>query len=322
MLGKPFEVPDNVHQLDSLERRTKPTCPKLPFIQKDLATYSKGYKGEHSLDYYFKILPENTFYIYHYIRLLENKFYFQIDLLLLTLKFLAILEVKTMSGKLFFDTKGHQLIQTYNDTEVTYKCPIIQVDLQAYRLRKWLTENKMPDIPIIPLVVVSNSSTKIETNETNRSFYEKVIHGHYLPTKLSRLLSFYQEDILTMKSAKSLNRLLLKKHTPFKKSILEDYNITKSDLMMGVYCPCCSHLPMIKIQKGWFCPKCKVTDKMAHREALKDYYYLFGNKITNRAARELLLVDSPYVVKRMLDSLCLKKEGENKSRKYWLDSLV
>ncbi|WP_100333151.1 nuclease-related domain-containing protein [Bacillus alkalisoli] len=322
MLGKPYEIPYNVHQLTSLERRTNPAYPKLPFIQKDLVTYSKGYKGEHSLDYYFQMLPENTFYIYHYLRLRENKFYFQVDLLLLTLKFLAILEVKTMKGKLFLDTKGHQLIQTYNDTEVTYQCPIIQVDLQAYRLRKWLIENKLPDIPIIPLVVVANSSTKIETNDTHRSFYEKVIHAHYLPTKLSKLLSMYQEDILSYKSAKSLNKFLLKKHTPLRKSILENYNMTKNDLTMGVFCPCCSHLPMIKKQKGWFCPKCKVTDKMAHSEALKDYYYLFGNKISNKEARELLLIESADVTKRLLGSMNLKQDGHYKNRKYLLDTLI
>lgn len=318
MIAKPFELPYNVLQLHAMERRGDPTHPMFPYVQKDLINWTKGYKGEHSLEYFLRMLPDKTYYIFYQLRLEENKQSFQLDLLLVSSKLIVILEVKTMGGTLFFDTNGHQLIQKIDNKEYTYQCPINQVNLQEYHLRRWLKENKFPDIPIISLVVCSKPSSKIETNDRSKSFFDKVIHAHYLPTKISKVEANIKLDILNHRELKSLVKSLLKKHIPLENSILEKYNMSDADLLKGVFCPSCSFLPMIKQKKSWFCSKCLAKSRTAHIDALKDFYFIHGNKITNSQARDFLMVDSPYVAKRILQSMDLEYEGEKKSRIYRL----
>ena len=75
---------------------------------------------------------------------------------------------------------------------------------------------------------------------------------------------------------------------------------------------------MTKQKKSWFCSKCLFKSRTAHIDALKDFYYIHGNKITNSQARDFLMVDSPYVAKRILQSMDLDYAGEKKSRVYTL----
>lgn len=63
---------------------------------------------------------------------------------------------------------------------------------------------------------------------------------------------------------------------------------------------------MLRRKQNWYCRSCEHISSEAHVSALNDYKMLIGDHISNKQARDFLLVELSYVVKRLL-----KKAGFN-----------
>ncbi|MBH0172538.1 NERD domain-containing protein [Fictibacillus sp. 23RED33] len=59
-----------------------------------------GHNGEKSLQYFYRYLPKQEADIIHNIRIKHMEFFFQIDTLIITSKFLIVLEIKNYTGEL------------------------------------------------------------------------------------------------------------------------------------------------------------------------------------------------------------------------------
>lgn len=112
---------------------------------------------------------------------------------------------------------------------------------------------------------------------------------------------------------------LIEAHIPSTNTILEKYNVSRKELIKGVICPSCSTAPMIRAKRKWFCRKCQHTCKDAHLAALNDYRLLIQGKISNREARAFLQINSPDVVKRILQNAKYRSIGSGKARLYVLE---
>jgi hypothetical protein len=150
MIIKKRTISLRIQQLEALLRRLPMHFPKRPEIEGELARYKAGFRGEQTLDYYLSYLPEKEYFIFHDIRLSDGIHYFQMDTLLLSLKYLLIIEVKNFYGTLFFDHTFHQLIRTANGNEEAYPDPILQVKTQQNKLEKWLEINKFSNFENLP----------------------------------------------------------------------------------------------------------------------------------------------------------------------------
>ncbi|WP_282138496.1 hypothetical protein [Rossellomorea aquimaris] len=129
-----------------------------------------------------------------------------------------------------------------------------------------------------------------------------------------------RKETATPKDVKKLIRTLKRKHEESKPSILERVNIEDKDLLKGVICVACNHRPLVRKHGTWFCLKCDSRNNDAHIQALKDYELLIAPTINNSELREYLVVDSPYVAKRLLQSLNLPTTGTKKGTQYILSS--
>lgn len=127
MIVKKRQLPLMILKLQSLLRRLPKNHPKIPYIEENLAKKMAGYRGEHSIDYPLSFLTFQNYFILHDLRLPHNDYFFQIDTLLISPKFILMLEVKNIAGKLFFDQEFHQLVRTLNDKEEVFPDPILQV---------------------------------------------------------------------------------------------------------------------------------------------------------------------------------------------------
>ncbi|OLO37181.1 hypothetical protein BTR23_13690 [Alkalihalophilus pseudofirmus] len=314
MIKKTRKIPLKILKLEALLRRLPSNHPKRNQLKEDLAKNKAGYNGEKAIDYHLLLLPDDKYTILHDIRIPHNNtYYFQIDSLIITPKYLLILEVKNINGSLHFDQTFHQLIRTTNEGEVAFPDPILQVQRQTSQLRLWLEKQKFPSTPICSFVVISNPSTIIKAAPN-----KVVIHAASLPHKINKLDIFYTQDILTLKEIKKLSNLLTKQHQPLDQNILQHYHIPQTDIITGVYCPECFHISMIRIRGKWFCPQCLNLSRDAHIPSLKDYSFLIGKEITNQQAREFLNITSITVTKKLLLSSNLQYSGDKKGRKYKL----
>nr|WP_276310196.1 nuclease-related domain-containing protein [Bacillus salacetis] len=88
-------------------------------------------------------------------RLFDGTHYFQIDSVIITGKYILIVETKNMPGTLNFDTEFNQLIRTNEKVEEAFSDPMIQVKRHKAQLRKWLACLHLSHLPIESLVVIS-----------------------------------------------------------------------------------------------------------------------------------------------------------------------
>ena len=129
----------------------------------------------------------------------------------------------------------------------------------------------------------------------------------------------HPEQKLSTKEMRKISRLLVKKHTPLNKDVLQQFQLSKTELLKGVQCSNCTYIPMKRTYGKWLCPTCNHSSKDAHIEALKDYSLLFSHTITNQELREFLVLTSESVAKKMLITLNLTYTGRNKARVYHLE---
>lgn len=319
MIKKQRQIPLKIKKLEALLRRLPSAHPQRKKIEEELAKSLAGFYGEQSLDYHLAFLPDKKYLILHDLRIPENENrYFQIDTLVLCERFFLILEVKNISGTLFFDQSFHQLIRKINDKEDGFPDPVLQVRRQQLQLELWLSKHRFPSMPIVSLIIISNPSTIIKTAPQQGQILQEVIHAAALPSKIKTFDSFYQKEIMNSKELRKLSNLLIKQHAPSNPNFLQQFQIHKTEILTGVHCPACFLLPIARKRGSWFCLHCTISYKDAHIPSLNDYALLLGATITNRELRNFLQLPSVSIATKLLDSLQLRHSGRFKNRTYEL----
>ncbi|MFC0559274.1 nuclease-related domain-containing protein [Halalkalibacter alkalisediminis] len=322
MIIKKRETTLAIEKLQALLRRLPSHHPLLPEIADELSNRLAGESGENSIDYPLSFLPSEDYFIFHGLRLFHEPHFFQMDTLIVTRKFLLVIEVKNISGLLYFDQHLQQLIRTKKDgVRQIFSDPILQVKRQKSLLEGWLVRNHFPPIPVTSLVIMSNPLTAISSNLEHRELSQLVTHRDSLPDRVTRLSEEFLGKDLPLHDFKRLLMTLQKQHTPLDPAILTQFKLTTDDLKEGVLCPSCSYSPLPRVYGSWHCPRCQVKHKDAHVKALKDYALLFGTQITNREARKYLKLESDALVKRILNKVGRKHKGITKGSVYDLSHL-
>ena len=319
MIVKLHEKEQEVLRLQALDRRVSMTLPTKVYVNKAYRNKIAEVKGEREVAYSLGFLNGKRFLILHNLRLSDEYGYFQIDTLILNERYIKILEVKNWYGTLLFDGNGQVIRIGDNQKEEGFPNPVTQAKMQKYRLQKWLNNQGFPIPPIDFFVVISFPSTIIKSLSPSKKTPEKVIYNNQLFFKIQELDEIYTSRVTKMEQLKRFSSYLIEAHTPPSDKILEKYNISKEELIKGVICSNCSTTPMIRKRGIWFCGNCNHTSSIAHLAALNDYKLLIGHKITNRDAREFLKIESPHVVKRLLQNAGYVVVGERKWRSYELE---
>ena len=319
-IEKERDFPLRIKQLEALLRRLDPDHEKRPEIEAELRRRIAGLKGEQSLDYYYTFLPEET-RVLHHVRLKnEHGYAFQIDTLLLTAALMYSLEIKSLSGELYFHKESGQMIRTINGAREGHSNPVLQAQRQSLQLKNWLKRHKLPEIPIEYGAIISSTSTIIETSPGNESIFDKVFHADLLPIKAARLFKKYP-TILNEKDIKKIVRTIKKNHEPLEQNILQIYGIKKSEILPGAQCPTCGALSAKYERKKWKCDRCGTTSVDAHKHALSDYVLLIGPEITNQEVCSFLQIPSRNIAYKLIKELNLPEQGTKKWRVYDLSHL-
>lgn len=322
MIQKKRPIPLQILMLEAILRRHPGKNLDHHIILDELERRRAGYRGEVSIDFYLRQLPEKDYKIYHDLNLPDGDFNCQIDTLLQTSKSLLIISVKNMTGKLVFDFNNSQFFQVNGDIERGYSDPIEQAVRHQKYLKKLLADNGFPPLPVDFLITFSNSNTILEFRGNNLKMKQRICKSDGLLKKIEQTTDLYPHETLSQKDMRRLSKLLIKLNYLPIKSILQRFGIEKSNLNPGVHCPCCNYLPMKRERKNWYCPACKTFSKNAHVNTLIDYCVIYGTKITNQEFRRITQIQSPDTARRLLVSLNLETTGANKNRVYFLENFL
>lgn len=304
--------------LEALLRRLPQNHPSRGKIEEDLAKGYSGYWGEQTLDYYVNQFIENEgYFIFQDLRLpTANNSHFQIDTLLLTLNYFLILEGKNIGGTLFFEKD--QLLRTQNEVTESFPNPIVQAENQQYHLKRLMEKHSLTIIPNDSFVVITNSKSIIKPNPNYPIAAKKVIRAAALRSKIDWMNNKYQQNILEKKEMQKLARILIKLHTPSIPDFMRIYQISRDEIMLGIYCEDCASLSITRIKRSWICSRCRRKKKNVHIGALIDYALLVNSTITNKKFREFIGIPSVHMASKMLSSLNLPSKGERRHRTYEL----
>jgi ribosomal protein L37AE/L43A len=314
LIEKERTYPIRLLMYEALIERILPNHPKIPLIESDYKARRAGFKGELQTDYRLSFLPEKGFHVFRDLRLLNGKWHFQIDTLILTLRYILLIETKAYSGTLFFDKHSEQMIQTKNDQEKSYDNPINQVRMQAWHLKRWLVNHKFSVPPIYQLVAISNSSTIIKVSD--RSLNNLIVKGDVLLSRVLQIDDTNSNPSYTDKEVKKLSKSLLKNHSSHYPDILKQYSLTPDDLHKGVQCPSCLSYGMNREKWVWRCPVCEHKSKTAHHKTVKELFLLISPTIKNQMCREFCSGISSKTASDLLISLNLPFTGTTNGRIY------
>lgn len=283
-------------------------------IEDQLYRIQAGFSGELKVDRYL----ESIEYLHSKIVLTDLHLStrsgktFQIDTLIVSRKYILILEVKNIKGDLYFKTNPHFLLRKLNDDSTRMECPITQMEVAKINLSHWLKQNGI-HMEVHGEVVLSNQSAFIkEIPESSPVIYMK---------RLTILLQEMESlpDLLDEPQLQEIVKRISEQKNNYKPlPLCKTFNINPADLKIGQLCKKCNEKLVYKTERIRFCLYCEVEQPNNHKELMIDWFLLVDNSITNEQCRYFFDVKEQHHVRYILKTFGLIKKGKGKNARYYL----
>lgn len=161
-------------------------------IRKQIKLFELGLKGENSV--LFEL--QNSFlpiHILHDFRIEHNGLSCQIDFVVLTRKFILLIEVKNYYGHILVNEKDEFIRQVFHGKKLAlqegFYSPLRQVERQSQIFESYMKEmGAVSRTPIKSVVVFTNNKTVINTNKASQRVQEKVI-------RVDNLVSYLKSEL-------------------------------------------------------------------------------------------------------------------------------
>lgn len=295
--------------------RLNPNHPHYSRLQSHYASRVAGLVGEQQVD---QVFQRYSFKMKHNIfngLSLTSSTKFQIDSLFLTPSYAVIFETKNLAGSIKVKNNPPQLIQTLDDGKVkSYVSPIVQLQNNTELLQDWFYYRKI-SLPIYGAIILAFPKKEVELFDTDVKF----LYPAGIPSFIRTLPT--PPPLLDQKSFLTVTKDLINSDADYiPHPIYLSYSIPIADFSSGVACSSCQSLGMTKYQGGWLCKVCSFKSRDAHRQAIRDWFLLFGEKMTNENCREFLHLPRRQTATRILTSMNMHLEGEKRNRTYSMKS--
>jgi hypothetical protein len=301
--------------LEAAIRRLPGHHEAIPALRSKQAAVQAGFGGEQELDKVFESYAFSMKHgIFHDLSLASST-YFQVDTLFITPWFAVLFEVKNIAGELTVTENPPQMIRVLESGQVSgFKSPIAQLESNCELFQDWLYSQNL-SLPVYGAVVLAYAKQRIEVFDTNIP----VLFPSAVPSFIRKLPT--TSPLLDDETFANLLSQLHSSHRHYIPSpICETYSIKHSDIRTGVICPWCKDLGMRWHKRKWECMKCGFRCSKAHIQAIRDWFLLFGGKMTNKDCREFLHLERQQNANQLLRDMNLHTEGANRNRTYtmWL----
>ncbi|WP_248512204.1 nuclease-related domain-containing protein [Sporosarcina sp. NCCP-2222] len=283
----------------------------FPALQTKQAAVQAGFGGEQELDKIFERYPFSMEYqVFHDLSLFTSA-PFQLDTLFITPWYAIVFEVKNMSGELLVTENPPQLIRTLESGQVSrFKSPFTQLENNCALFTDWLSRRSV-SLPVYGVIVLAYPRQHIEVFDTT----VPILFPQAVPAFIRKLPSGV--PLLDKAVFADLLVNLQKSHRQFiPPPICTTFSIPSQHIQTGVICPNCHRLGMKKYTGGWRCLSCGKTSRHAHKQAIREWFLLFGGAMRNQDCRHFLHVERQQTAHRLLTSMELEKKGSYRDRTY------
>lgn len=231
---------DNQQMNDLIELSGRVITPdKKDLIERDIDFLKIGMKGE--ADVYFEL--KNSFIpmlCLHDVRLEYNDYIAQFDYIVITKKFICILETKKLSGDIEITPDGDfvRIIKNRSGKFIKKEgmySPIAQNERHARILREILVKEKLiKTFPIKSLVVLANPKTILNKKQCPKAIQDNVYKHDQLATFLNREIEDKTNDRDNLeKYLYEIADYLIKNHKPQQYDYVKKYSLSNGDFIAG-----------------------------------------------------------------------------------------
>ena len=231
---------ENSHLIELAELAAKlKLSPKKEMVERDIAYSKQGIEGERNVAFELK----NSFLpilCLHDIRLEYEDYVAQFDFIVISSKFLCILETKKLNGDIEITGDGDfiRTIKGYNGRFIKKEgmySPISQNERHVNILKEILTKEQLiVTLPIKSLVVMANPKTILNKSRCSKTIQKSIYKYDQVITFLKGL----QDDKANDRNNSEIHMYkisdyLLKNNKPLKMDHLARYGLCDDDFIVG-----------------------------------------------------------------------------------------
>lgn len=312
MIFKKRTMPKKLQGLLALEKRLSPNYHNLKSIQSEIYNRKAGFGGEQQFDRKMaEFQPSYPHALLQGICLKHKSVFFEMDAILITPAFIIIFEVKNISEKLIISSNPTQFIKESSDgTRKGMTSPVAELERKEFHLKEWLSEQKI-SIPISKVVVFAYSNELTITNIKGT----KITFAYELPAYLRTLT--IDKSTLSKTQIKNLASKLTLHHDDYNPyPLAATMKIPHVEIQPGIICPNCFHIGMQWATQKWNCSNCTHKGITEHQDAVKDWFMLLNNQMTNNQFRYFTMTPNRYTARRLLVNSNLELKGNRKAAYY------
>jgi len=308
IIDTPRKSPKSIPIYRRILKRLPDYHPTYLEIEKRIKAIEAGYHGECYVDNFLEQLdfPRNYAILKDLHIQVDSNSYLQMDTLILTKKYIALLEIKNIRGRIAFQKNPDQLIREFGGEITPFKCPEQQILRQTKRLQILLKELKI-DLPIKKLIVLAYSKTHVVLPPK----YTTIVMG----CDISIYIDDYNQlpDVISTTKFNQLSKQLASRSFEFiPNPIGQTYPLNLSDVKTGLICPIC----FMKMKGQVKCRVCKTHKFVMQQQAVEDWFYLMKSSITNSECVYFLGLKDKFAGNYLLNKLPLQPVNDHKSRYY------
>lgn len=301
-------LPKSIQIYKRLLHRLPSNHPIRQEIEAKIHMAEAGFVGECYVDNFLKqvTFPKHYAILKDIHIALHKHSYLQLDTLIITKKYIAILEIKNIKGKISFQRSPEQLIREWNGEISSFKCPEQQLKRHVQKLHILLKQLKI-NLPIKSLIVLAYSKTHVALPPQLAT----ITMGCDIATHIEEFNSM--PDILSTQAFNKLLSAISLQSTEFiPKPLAPTHQLDRAHIATGLICPSC-HL---KITTQNHCPSCKISKRLMQQQAIEDWFYLYKDTISNSECVHFLELKDKFAANYLLNKLNLDKISHYKSRRY------
>lgn len=227
------------------------------------------------------------------------------DTLFVSSHFIYILEIKNVSGSIWYEEDKYQFLRKKWNGEVeSFQSPFDQVQRHAEWIER-IVERLGLSLPIHKVVVIAEPSTIIDA--VPNEFV--IFYAIGLPAEIKKLLLKYGNFSLSGAHYEMLANQLLSLHKP----TIYAPKFEVPPLRKGAICECRRGMTY---KAHTFKCSCGKSSKSYLYHGLHDNRVLFSVWITNPEFRDFFLIENGDTANKLLKRMEFYYEGSNKGRRY------
>lgn len=297
--------------LDTIPRllaRLPVTHPKVNLLEDILFRINAGYYGESNVDIFIKradLNPQTHIFTNVHLKV-SPSFTFEIDTLIISNRYVLVVEVKNLKGIVrFVSNPPHLIRELENGEETAMDCPVCQTEMNKANLDKWFRQQGI-HLKTTGLLVLANQKNIIKDVPPNFPVVYRKQIPHYLNNLKPAHIILSPDQIHHISRQIQLDQL---EYNPL--PLCSYYKIDPLELRRGLLCRHCHGELIRNTRETWHCSNCKKDAEDPYNDAISDWFTLVKNSITNEECRDFLKLKNKRISYHFLKKSSLIRKGKS-----------